>query len=192
MANAKLNGADYLLLLLYLSNKSPIKGAVRLTKMMFLFEKEIASILKLKGLDSDKLPEFVAYNFGPFSKDIYEQIELFRGLKFIKASNIYAREEMSEVDDWEEDAFDEEIFESEEDVLLEDGKYMKYEVADLGSRFVEEQILPSTTDEQLSILEQFKNKINSLSPKRILKYVYTKYPDYAKNSLIREEVLGNE
>lgn len=192
MDNAKLNGADYLLLFLYLSNRAPIKGAVRLTKMMFLFEKEIVDILKQKGLNSDKLPEFIPYNFGPFSKDLYEQIELFRGLKFIKVSDINTKEEMSEVDDWEEGAFEEEIFESEKTVLFEDGKYMKYEISDLGSRFVEEKLLSSITDEQRSILEQFKNKINSLSPKRILKYVYTKYPDFAQNSLIRDEVLGNE
>ena len=50
---AKLNGADYLLLLLYLNNKEPILGAVRLEKMMFLFNMEIAPILKEKGLESD-------------------------------------------------------------------------------------------------------------------------------------------
>lgn len=47
---AKLNGADYLLLLLYLDNKKPILGAIRLEKMMFLFNMEIAPILKEKGL----------------------------------------------------------------------------------------------------------------------------------------------
>ena len=74
MSNKKLNGADYLLLLLYLDNKSPILGAIRLEKMMFLFNNEIAPRLKETGLDSDKLPEFIAYNFGPFSKDVYEQV----------------------------------------------------------------------------------------------------------------------
>ena len=46
-------------------------GAIRLTKMMFLFEKEIAPALKAKGLESDNLPGFIAYNFGPFSKEDY-------------------------------------------------------------------------------------------------------------------------
>ena len=87
MAKPKLNGADYLLLLLYLNNKQPIYGAIRLTKMMFLFEKEIAPILKKEGLDSENLPNFIAYNFGPFSKDVYEQVELFKGIKFIQVTD---------------------------------------------------------------------------------------------------------
>ena len=50
MNNKKLNGADYLLLLLYLDNKSPILGAIRLEKMMFLFNEEIAPRLKKNGI----------------------------------------------------------------------------------------------------------------------------------------------
>lgn len=34
---SKMTGADYLLLLLYLDNCSAINGAIRITKMMFLF-----------------------------------------------------------------------------------------------------------------------------------------------------------
>jgi hypothetical protein len=192
MANTKLNGPDYLLLLLYLSDKAPIKGAIRLTKMMFLFEKELADILKKKGLESNKLPEFYAYHFGPFSKELYDQIELFRGIKFITVTNINPIEEMSEVDDLEESEFIAESFENEEDKLFKDGKYMKYEIANLGIRFVEERLLPSINAEQRSILETFKNKINALPPKFLLHYVYTKYPDYTQNSFIKDEVLGNE
>ena len=44
----------------------------------------------------------MAYNYGPFSKDVYEQVELFQSIGFIKVKNLYATEEMSEVDDWEE------------------------------------------------------------------------------------------
>lgn len=109
MSNKKLNGADYLLLLLYLDNKSPILGAIRLEKMMFLFNNEIAPRLKETGLDSDKLPEFIAYNFGPFSKDVYEQVELFKGIGFLRVTNLMAKEELIEADDWEEGPFSKEL-----------------------------------------------------------------------------------
>lgn len=187
---AKLIGSDYLLLLLYLDNKKPIKGAIRLTKMMFLFNQEIAPLLKNKGLDAEKLPEFFAYNYGPFSKELYEQVEFFRGLGFIKVTDINASEEMGEVDDWQEDAFIDEMTEQDQDSLTEDGKYMKYEIAPQGIKYVEEEILPLKL-EQLSILETFKSKIVSLYPKQILKYVYTKYPKFTTNSLIRDEVMDN-
>lgn len=85
-----------------MNNKEPILGAVRLEKMMFLFNMEIAPILKEKGLESDKLPGFIPYNFGPFSKDVYEQVELFKGIKFIQITDLKATEEMVEVDDLEE------------------------------------------------------------------------------------------
>ena len=191
MSNNKLNGADYLLLLLYLNNKKPIMGAIRLTKMMFLFKTEIAPLLKEKGLNSEKLPDFIAYNFGPFSKDVYEQVELFKGIKFIQVVDIKATEEMAEVDDLEEDAYIDEM--SNHGYSLNDNaKYNKYQILVTGERYVEEKILPNRTNEQELLLSKFKSKITTLSPKQILKYVYTKYPDYTVNSIIRDKVLDNE
>lgn len=32
---------------------------------MFLFKEQIAPALKKKGLDSEKLPDVIAYNYGP-------------------------------------------------------------------------------------------------------------------------------
>ena len=190
MGCKSLNGADYLLLLLYIGKEKPVFGAIRLTKMMFLFNEEISKILKDKGLDSSKLPNFVAYNFGPFSKDVYEQVELFKGLKFIKVTNIKAREEMAEVDDWEEQPFIDETSAQDADYLNQDGKYYKYEIDSLGRHYVEEKILKYLNSEQLNLLESFKEKIVNLKPKQILKYVYQNYPQYTENSLIKHEVLG--
>lgn len=191
MSNKKLNGADYLLLLLYLDNKSPILGAIRLEKMMFLFNNEIAPRLKDTGLDSDKLPEFIAYNFGPFSKDVYEQVELFKGIGFLQVINLKAKEELIEADDWEEGPFSKELdytgFQ-----LNEEKRYYKYQMLDLGADYVSEKICPELTAEQLTMLLQFKKKITSLSPKQILRYVYTKYPDFTSNSLIKNEVFDDD
>lgn len=193
---AKLNGADYLLLLLYLNNKEPILGAVRLEKMMFLFNMEIAPILKKKGLESDKLPEFIAYNYGPFSKDVYEQVELFKGIKFIQITDLKATEEMVEVDDLEEMSYEDVSFVNEMAskgyMLKTDGKYYKYSLLKMGENFVVENILPSVSVEQKALLETFKKKITSIYPKQLLKYVYSKYPDYTTKSLIKNEVLDDE
>lgn len=191
MSKKKLNGADYLLLLLYLNEKKPIYGAIRLTKMMFLFNEEIAPLLKKSGAECQKLPEFIAYNYGPFSKDVYEQIELFRGIKFIQVTDIKAQEEMAEVDDWEEMAFTEEVS-SQGYSLNTNGSYYRYQLLSTGERFVKENIINELTAEQINILSQFKQKISELSPKQILKYVYTKYPKYTEKSLIKKEVLDNE
>jgi len=180
----KLKGPDYLLLLLYLDNRKPIKSAVRLTKMMFLFNKEIAPLLKRKGTDIENLPEFQAYIYGPFSKDVYEQIEFFQNIGFLEVRYLNAKEEMDEVDDWEETAFIDEIAEQEiEYENKRDGKSMQYELTEIGANYVRERIIPHLTEEQIRLLLEYKKRITQTSVKDILRYVYTKYPDMTDNSL---------
>lgn len=188
---AKINGADYLLLLLFLNNKEPIYGAIRLEKMMFLFNMEIASALKDIGLESNNLPEFIAYNYGPFSKDVYEQIELFKGIKFIQVVDLKAKEEFAEVDELEEMSFDDGMSNNGYQ-LKSDGNYYKYSLLKLGENYVREKILPNISKEQLELLERFKKKITSLYPRELLKYVYSKYPDFTTKSLIIDEVLSDD
>ena len=187
----KLTGADYLLLMLYLNNCEPINSAVKLTKMMFLFNKEIAPLLRKNGATIENLPNFSPYNYGPFSKDVYEQVELFQSIAFVKVKNLYNTEEMDEVDDWEESAFIDELSEAQEPYKqTSDGKYMQYSLLKRGKEYVESEIAPQLTDVQRSLLEQFKERITRTSIKSILRYVYTKYPDMTENSLIKDEVLG--
>ncbi len=189
----KMTGADALLLLLYLDNQNPIDGAIRLTKMMFLFDNEIVPILNKHGLELENLPKFFAYNYGPFSKDLYEQLDLFSGINFISIENLNSKDKLMEVDDWQEQPFIDEIYESDSDAKLDtDGKYFRYRIDTMGIKFVEKKLLDSIDSDDYDLLTQFKRKINLLSPKAILKYVYTNYPDYAKNSLIKDEVLSSE
>jgi uncharacterized protein len=63
-----LSGADFLLLLLYLNKREPVRGSTRLIKMIFIFTEEILPLLRSKGtkLSEDALPKFFAYNYGPF------------------------------------------------------------------------------------------------------------------------------
>lgn len=186
----KMLGADYLLLLLYLNNQEPIKGAVRLTKMMFLFNEQIADVLKKKVLESDKLPDFIAYNYGPFSKDVYEQIDLFTGIGFVKMTDLNTKEEMSEIDDIVETEFIDECYQGDSEFKAENN-FWEYRITDMGKGFVEKELLSALTDEQKSILEAFKRKITEMPIKQLLYYVYTNYPDFTEKSLIKDEVLDN-
>lgn len=188
----KLTGADYLLLMLYLNDRKPIKSAVRLTKMMFLFKKEIAPLLKKKGVEinKDTLPSFQPYNYGPFSKEVYEQIELFKSIGFIKVQDLNVSEEMDEVDDWEEKPFIDEL--TEQSIGYEnrrDGKFMQYKLLKRGADYVQSEIEPLFTGDQIKVLMDFKDRINQTPIKAILRYVYIKYPAMTKKSLIKDEVL---
>lgn len=187
---SKLLGSDYLLLLLYINGKEPIKGSVRLTKMMFLFNEQIVPVLKKNGLESEKLPEFIAYNYGPFSKDLYEQVDLFTGIGFMQVRDLNETEEMSGVDNIVEKEFVDECYEDDEETKSENS-YREYCITDIGSGFVESELLGKLTSSQLGLLRQYKKKITEMTMKQLLHYVYTRYPQYAEKSLIKDEVLGN-
>lgn len=191
--SGKLSSSDYLLLLLDLDDRKPIVGAIRLMKMMFLFDKEISPIISKKGAKLDVMPEFVAYDFGPFSKDIYEQIELFQNLKFIKTDSVSTNDSTDELDDWET-LYGEDIF----DVELKDGyrklnidyKSIKYAIEDRGHRYVEKMIMPELSKEVLDLLLNFKKKLNSITTQQLLYYVYSRYENYTTESKIKTRVLG--
>ena len=187
---SKVLGSDYLLLLLYINNKEPIKGSVRLTKMMFLFNEQIAPALKSKGLDSDKLPDFIPYNYGPFSKDLYEQVDFFTGIGFMQVRDLNETEEMSGVDNIVEKEFVDECYEDEDETKSENS-YREYRITATGSGFVENELLEKVTSPQLELLQQYKKKITEMTLKQLLHYVYTRYPQYAEKSLIKDEVLDD-
>jgi uncharacterized protein len=186
----KLNGADYLLLLFYLPGKTgqvnePISGRTRITKMMFIFKKEIFPKLNLGTLTSEEdLPQFKPYHYGPFSSDVHEQLDLFTNIDFLTAKEIKSSHDL----DLEEDLFrsmdEEDLLESEELVVTQ------YQLTEAGINYVEQEILPifDKTPDVLKILALFKKKINSMPLDAILSYVYNKYPSYAEKSRIREKV----
>jgi len=184
----KINSADYLLLLLYLNNQEPIKGSTRLMKMMFIFNKEILSKIS-KPNEKIIINDFEAYKFGPFSKSLYEQVALFTSLEFIKVDTDKKLEELANLDNFEEDNFEADNFQLNESNLM----YI-YKIKKNGIEYVENEIIPHLNNEAVvTKLEKFKNKINEISIKNLLFYVYNKYPDYTKKSIIKDEVLkGHE
>jgi len=174
-----LNEADYLLLLLYLSNKQPIKGSVKIYKMMFIFNKELIETL---NLPINKQNEYIPYNYGVFSKDIYDQLSFFYGIGFIDIKQQYSEEE--HVDNWLQSS--EELIDNGKDFIEHDKVLFEYNIRHLGANYVKEEILDKNLIDKdaLAKLLEFKNKINTLSQKRLLRYVYTKYPEYTKNILV--------
>ena len=185
--------ADYMLVLLDLDDKSPIIGAIRMMKMMFLFEKEILPLLKKKNIDVSNVPPFIAYDFGPFSKDIYEQLELFTNLEFIKTEPVDTVENSDEFDDWV-DLYGEDIF----DKTFKDGyrrlnvdyRSLQYSITQRGDKFVSIKLLPIIGDDVKRLLLSFKKKICELSTSQLLYYVYSRYEAYTTKSKIKDKVLN--
>ena len=97
---------------------------------------------------------------------------------------------MSGVDNIVEKEFVDECYEDDEETKSENS-YREYCITDIGSGFVESELLGKLTSSQLGLLRQYKKKITEMTMKQLLHYVYTRYPQYAEKSLIKDEVLGN-
>lgn len=193
MMTKKLNGKDILLAFLYYQGITeklcePIIGKTRITKMMYIFEKEMKS--KFSNLENGELFEFFAYNYGPYSKELMENISFFESIKFINTEETEESLMPDEIDDMLSDINDYVGYGAE--VLLEEidiPNQTKYVLTDKGRKYFEDKIIENLTQEQEKLLVEFKKKINTLSLDQILSYVYNKYPDSAEKSNIKDKYL---
>lgn len=192
----KLSGKHIFLLLLYSPGKTskfnePLFGRIRVMKMMFLFDKEIKKKF-LKDLDIEivSFPEFFSWHYGPFSKDVYNDIEFFINNGFV--DNKYSDKEKTEIEldefkNWVEDH----LFEDEEELLLPYVRNVEcFQLTQKGLDFVSEKIYGQLSDNQREIIAKFKEGINKATDQAILRYTYLKYPEYTSKSKIKEKVVG--
>lgn len=199
MDKKNLNGKDLLLALLYCPGvtkikNEPITGRTKLTKMIFLFEKEIYKKF-FKEIEISNLPNFEPYYFGPFSKDVFDDLKFFISIKMIET--LRTEVPIASADKCEFNAiiseedlgnWTEATFESDDDVELE------YFLSQNGERYVEEKIWKRFSDQQKNNLQLFKTKINTTTLDVLLRYVYNKYPEFTTKSIIADKYIskGNE
>lgn len=192
MKASKITGKDLLLLLLYSpattdSANEPVKGRTRLTKMIFIFREELYRKFRFdKIIDEGDLPEFFSWNFGPFSKDVYDYIEFFKRIGFIEVS-------ASVEDTLLEEA--EEYFYWEENLTLDDqGEKStehaeeEFRLSETGQRYVRENLYDALSSNQKKMLKTFKRGMNTAPLFKILRYVYRKYPETIERSRIKDRL----
>ena len=187
---SKINSRKDILLLLFYSpglNESfnePIEGKTRLVKMIFIFKMEIFNYFKKNiDLDVENFYEFISWNYGPFSWEIYDDLIFFLLTDFIeavKSDNDMLPESAAEWDEW----FSSIGFENEDstDLYTE----VKYQLTPTGTKYAK-NIYDHLSETQKDILKSFKAKFLSLPPRAIIKYVYSKYPQFTDKSLIKEK-----
>lgn len=195
METLKLTGKHIFLLLIYSPGLSqninePILGKTRIVKGMFLFDKEIKKdFLKNSNLEIIKFPEFYSWKFGPFAKEIYDDIEFFINNGFLVED--YLDYEKNDVEVIEEKEYEEEFsltneFDESQIVKVES----QYFLTKKGRDFIAEKYFSKLSDNQKSILKKFKASINKATIPAIIRYTYVKYPDFTEHSIIRERILG--
>ncbi|HET6246621.1 MAG TPA: hypothetical protein VFE47_02895 [Tepidisphaeraceae bacterium] len=192
---AKINNRrDILLLMLYSPgiNDKPneaVVGRTRLVKMLFLFRQEALSHFR-RGteIDESNFYQFFAWNFGPFSTQVYDDLTFFQLRGFIETS-IAADEESlpesaAEWEKWFQEAGNQES--DELDVYQDE----ELKLTSAGVLFAK-KLYGVLSEPQRRLLKEFKARLVRAPLRAILKYVYSTYPDLTEKSKIKGEVLGN-
>jgi hypothetical protein len=195
MASTIDNKKDILLLLLYSPGQhdgfnEPVVGRTRLVKMLFLFSKEcLRHFRKGTKITEESFYEFFAWDFGPFSKQVYDDIMFFVLRDFIE-TDVTEEEVLPEAAaEWEE--WMRMSSEDPEDEGVSEYDEQSFTLSAKGLRFAK-SLYEALSPEQKATLRAFKAKLNSTPLSAILRYVYEAYPDFTEKSLIREKVTGHK
>lgn len=159
--------------------------------MLFLFEKEIAKEFIKSNLDVVDFG-FLAYNYGPYSKKVYEAIDFLETREIIRIS--YENSTINESDfDLEQFLNNANEYESTIDVSDEEIRVEHFSITKYGMEIMEDEskffAWKSLTEEQKQILTKFKSTMVNARLKDILRYVYKKYPRFAEKSLIKHNLF---
>lgn len=167
---------------------APIQGQTRLMKMIFLFNKELKKLFKKDESFEDAIfPEFKPYDYGPYSAQVYADLEFLVNMGFVNvdeaAGGEVSEEERSEFDYWTATG------NADEDVdLTQVGK--TFTLSPMGLKFVSGKIASwGITKNQLELLAEFKTRCCEASLHNLLRYVYSRYPDMTTKSKIKNNVL---
>ena len=185
------NRKDILLLLLYSPGRSglcnePIVGRTRLMKMLFLFKQEVLEYFK-RGTDinSENFYEYFAWDFGPFSREVYDDLTFFILREFIKKS------------DTEEDTLPESAAEWSEwikmsrqdlDESVSEYQEQEFSLSEKGVSFAE-NLYSFLSSEQQKLLKEFKSRTTKVPLRGLLKYVYESYESYTEKSKLKPQIL---
>lgn len=171
---------DAIVLLLGAPGSTPrdlgrIDGITRLEKLLFLLEKETDASAWLKedaGFSSD--------NFGPFSAKAYKEIETLARYGLVNDSATLSE---SNEDTWETENI---IGEP----TAEPYATRNLELTSKGRRYYKALLseLPASAE---GVVAELKRRFGSIPLRRLVRYVYQRYPDYTDRSIIRDEILGN-
>jgi len=170
------SGIDVLLALLYAPGASgqtaePIHGTTRLQKLLFLLWKE--------GKFYEDIPNlynFKAYDFGPCMDDLYDDLEFAEDIGLLTIDEVPSGNEYEGAD---EDAFLQDFGFR----LVKRPTRRDFVLTETGQEAAKE-IYDALDKDRRQRLNQIKRRFNSMQFFDLLRYVYHKYPAFAKKSVL--------
>ncbi len=166
-----------LLLLLAMSEKSKqrVAGITRIEKLLFLLQKETAFSGKLR----EKF-EFKPWKFGPFSKGVYEDLDLLVSAELVdveerELANYVEYTEQNELTDWI-------------GIGSEPGEPVVERVFSLTDRGkkVAEKLRDLISEKDWQEIAGLKRRFESVPLTRLIQYVYHKYPETTGKSVLED------
>jgi hypothetical protein len=183
------NSLDLLLVLLYAPGPGgrhgeEVKGFTRLQKLFFLLWQEA-------GFDKyiSELKEFEAYNYGPFSNSLFDDIEFAKSIELIAEKLVppdLQLENSEELEFFNEDLLISNDVDPDDDApsgTVNFNTRRDFHLTEKGFDIAME-IWGELSDEDRSGLQRVKTLYNSMPFMELIRYVYSKYPKYAKKSLL--------
>lgn len=179
------NRKDVLLLLLFSPGRDgeegePIEGRTRLMKLLYLLHRDLEVEKKL-GIERPY--SFEAYHYGPFSKDLYNDLEFLENVGLVESitKGLASPVEQNEEERVRDDVSIGNPDEDSEQLFVEE----RFKLTEKGKEFVRDDLLPHVPESIMSSIIELKRDIAPRPLTSILRYVYSKYPDSAENTKLQ-------
>ncbi len=159
--------------------------------MLFLFREEALPNFR-KGIDllPDRFYEFFPWNYGPFSRDIYDDLEFFTLRGFIERGTSNEETLPESAAEWTKWL---RLTEADLDANSM-SEYMEQEfrlTQDRGVPFAA-ALYKLLNSEQRKLLREFKARTSRIHLRALLEYVYRNYERMTTRSVIRKDILGDD
>jgi len=157
-----------------------VNGITRLQKLLFLLENE-GQIEEIRGGY-----HFQAYKAGPYSPNLYDDLEFLENLGYIKSevSGTATEEEAADMDF----SF-EELMEDNEAKTADVYDEKRFSLTQSGHDKIKALLKKDEFEPLVQGIRRIKSKYGSYSLDDLLYYVYTKYPEMTTESEIKQQVL---
>ena len=158
--------------------------------MLFLFRQEaLDHFRKGTDIDPDRFYEFFAWDFGPFSVQVYDDLTFFLLRGFIEATPSDDEPLPESEEEWvlwqsfsTPAAWDEEVDPYRDEVFrLREPRGVTFARA----------LYETLSEPQQRLLKEFKARTSTVPLRALVRYVYERYPGMTEKSKIKGQVLGS-